>query len=139
NSAMSGKQPVDTPPASYVESQVTTWLADVVDALGGQDRPGQQLMATELANAVETGHHLLGQAGTGTGKSLPYLRPAVEHALGSDSPVIIATATLALQSQIIHRDLPRLLEALTPSLPRSVDVALLKGRANYVCKHNLHG
>lgn len=136
---MSGKQPVDTPPASHVESQVTTWLADVVDALGGQDRPGQQLMATEVANAFETGHHLLVQAGTGTGKSLAYLIPAVEHALGSNSPVIIATATLALQSQIIHRDLPRLLEALTPSLPRSVDVALLKGRANYVCKHKLHG
>src|SRR5690625_5535899 len=108
-SATSGKQPVDTPPASYVESQVTTWLADVVDALGGQDRPGQQLMATEVANAFETGHHVLVQAGTGTGKSLAYLLPAVEHALGSDSPATIATATLALQRHPTHRDPPRLL------------------------------
>src|SRR5699024_12590085 len=68
-----------------------------------------------------------------------YLVPAVEHALGSDAPVVIATATLALQSQIINRDLPRMLASLEPTLPRAVDVALLKGRANYVCKHKLHG
>lgn len=136
---MSGKQPVDVATTTPTESQVTSWLADVVEALGGQDRPGQQLMATEVADAFETGTHLLVQAGTGTGKSLAYLIPAVDHALGTESPVIIATATLALQNQIIQRDLPRLLEALSPSLPRTVDVALLKGRANYVCKHKLHG
>lgn len=136
---MSGNQPVDTTVASQSETQVTAWLADVVDALGGQNRPGQQHMATEVAKALETGTHLLVQAGTGTGKSLAYLIPAVDYALGSESPVIIATATLALQSQIIHRDLPRLLETLGPSLPRAVNVALLKGRANYVCKHKLHG
>ena len=136
---MSGNQPVDTTTASQAETQVTEWLADVVDALGGQDRPGQQQMATEVAKALESGTHLLVQAGTGTGKSLAYLIPAVDYALGSESPVIIATATLALQNQIIKRDLPRLLETLGPSLPRAVDVALLKGRANYVCKHKLHG
>jgi len=136
---MSGNSPVDTATASQAQTQVTAWLADVVDALGGQTRPGQQLMAAEVAEALETGTHLLVQAGTGTGKSLAYLIPAVDYALSSESPVIIATATLALQSQIINRDLPRLLETLTPELPRSVDVALLKGRANYVCKHKLHG
>ncbi|NWN89071.1 MAG: ATP-dependent DNA helicase [Micrococcaceae bacterium] len=136
---MSGKQPVDTKAASQAQTQVSAWLADVVDELGGQSRPGQQQMATEVTQALETGTHLLVQAGTGTGKSLAYLVPSVDYALGSDSPVVIATATLALQSQIINRDLPRLLETLSPALPRSVDVALLKGRANYVCKYKLNG
>lgn len=136
---MSGNQPVDTKPASQAQVQVGAWLADVVDELGGQTRPGQQQMAQEVTSAFESGTHLLVQAGTGTGKSLAYLVPAVDYALGSDSPVVIATATLALQTQIINRDLPRLLDTLGPSLPRAVDVALLKGRANYVCKHKLHG
>ena len=136
---MSGKRPVDTKPASQTQSQVIAWLAEVVDDIGGQTRTGQQRMAEQVTEAFETGTHLLVQAGTGTGKSLAYLVPAVEHALGSDAPVVIATATLALQSQIINRDLPRMLASLEPTLPRAVDVALLKGRANYVCKHKLHG
>ena len=136
---MSGKRPVDTKSASQTQSQVSAWLADIVDDIGGQTRTGQQRMAQQVTEAFETGTHLLVQAGTGTGKSLAYLVPAVEHALGSDAPVVIATATLALQSQIINRDLPRLLASLEPTLPRAVEVALLKGRANYVCKHKLHG
>lgn len=79
---MSGNQPVGTATASQAETQVTEWLADVVDALGGQDRPGQQRMATEVAKALESGTHLLVQAGTGTGKSLAYLIPAVDYAWG---------------------------------------------------------
>ncbi|GAA4111841.1 ATP-dependent DNA helicase [Enteractinococcus coprophilus] len=134
---MSGNQPVTTSSAS--PTQVSEWLADAVAALGGQTRPGQQLMATEVANALETGTHLVVQAGTGTGKSLAYLVPAIDYTLASESPVVIATATLALQSQIINRDIPRLLDTLEASLPRSIDVALLKGRANYVCKHKLRG
>lgn len=136
---MSGNPPVETKTTSHEQTQVSAWLADVIDELGGQRRPGQQQMASEVTNALQTGTHLLVQAGTGTGKSLAYLVPAVEYSLGSESPVVVATATLALQSQIINRDLPRLLETLEPSLPRSVDVALLKGRANYVCKHKLNG
>ncbi len=134
---MSGNQPVTTTTAS--QTQVSEWLAAAVAALGGHTRTGQQLMTTEVAQALEAGTHLVVQAGTGTGKSLAYLIPAIDYALTSESPVVIATATLALQSQIINRDIPRLLEALEPELPRSVDVALLKGRANYVCKHKLHG
>src|SRR5699024_8607939 len=129
----------DTKPASHAQTQVSAWLADVVDELGGQTRPGQQEMAAAVANAFDTGTHLLVQAGTGTGKSLAYLVPAIDYALSCDSPVVIATATLALQGQIINRDLPRLLETLGTSLPRTVDVALLKGRANYICKHKLNG
>lgn len=133
---MSGNQPV-TNTAS--QTQVSEWLADAVAELGGQTRPGQQLMATEVASALQTGTHLVVQAGTGTGKSLAYLVPAIDYTLASESPVVIATATLALQNQIISRDIPRLLDTLEPALPRSIDVALLKGRANYVCKHKLHG
>ncbi|HEY4534528.1 MAG TPA: ATP-dependent DNA helicase [Enteractinococcus sp.] len=134
---MSGNQPVTTTSAG--QSLVGEWLADAVAALGGNTRPGQQLMANEVAKALETRTHLVVQAGTGTGKSLAYLIPAIDYALANESPVVIATATLALQSQIITRDIPRLLETLDSSLPRSIDVALLKGRANYVCKHKLHG
>lgn len=136
---MSGKTPVTAASASPAQQQVDAWLADAVAALGGQTRPGQQLMAAEVTDALDTGTHLVVQAGTGTGKSLAYLIPAIEYALGHDSPVVIATATLALQTQIMNRDIPRLLDTLEPSLPRSIEVALLKGRANYVCKHKLHG
>src|SRR5699024_11612395 len=97
---MSGKQPATTTSASQAQSQVSEWLADAVDALGGQTRPGQQLMATEVANALETGTHLVVQAGTGTGKSLAYLIPAIDYTLASESPVVIPTATLALPSQL---------------------------------------
>src|SRR5699024_2054040 len=77
--------------------------------------------------------------GTGTGKSLAYLVPAVRHALVSGRPVVVSTATIALQSQIVRKDLPRLVEALAPHLPRTPTFALLKGRANYLCKHKIAG
>jgi ATP-dependent DNA helicase DinG len=106
---------------------------------GGQEREGQQEMARRVDAALTTGKHLLVQAGTGTGKSLAYLVPALKHAVDSDKPVIVSTATLALQSQIVKRDVPRLLEAIEGELPREMDVALLKGRNNYVCKYKLSG
>src|SRR5699024_7270364 len=121
------------------KSQFSALLAEIVDDIEGQTRSGQQRMDEQVTEAIETGTHLLDQASTGMGKFLVYLVPAVEHALGSDAPVVIATATLALQSQIINSDLPRMVASLEPTLPRAVDVALLKGRANYVCKHKLHG
>src|SRR5699024_5421492 len=99
---MPGKRPVETKSASQTQAQVSVWLADVVDDIGGQTRTGQQRMAQEVAAAFETGTQLLAQAGTGSGKSLAYLVPAVEHALLSDTPVVVAAAALALQSQIIN-------------------------------------
>ncbi|NKX52443.1 DEAD/DEAH box helicase, partial [Arthrobacter deserti] len=115
-------------------------LLDVaVTAMGGQHRPGQHEMAARVSEAIADGRHLLVQAGTGTGKSLAYLVPLIEHALAGSKPAIVATATLALQAQIVNRDLPRLLKAIGPELPRPVDVALLKGRSNYVCLHKLDG
>lgn len=114
-------------------------LDHAVSAMGGVKREGQSEMAKNVAMALRKKRHLLVQAGTGTGKSLAYLVPAVVHALDSERPVLISTATLALQAQIMGRDLPRLLENLDEELERPVDVALVKGRANYVCKHKLDG
>ncbi|MCC9175912.1 ATP-dependent DNA helicase [Arthrobacter sp. zg-Y179] len=119
--------------------QVLELLDTAVAAMGGQNRPGQHEMARQVAEAIESGDHLLVQAGTGTGKSLAYLIPLIAHALESSKPALVSTATLALQSQIVGRDLPRLLKTLEPKLPREVDVALLKGRSNYVCVHKTGG
>lgn len=114
-------------------------LDTAVEAFGGARREGQLEMARRVAHALERSKHLLVQAGTGTGKSLAYLVPAAAHAVKTDKPVLISTATLALQAQIMGRDLPRLLETLNPELPRPVDIALVKGRANYLCKQKLAG
>ncbi len=114
-------------------------LDAAVDAMGGQRRDGQHEMVRRVVASIDTGDHLLVQAGTGTGKSLAYLIPLIAHALKSDKPSLVSTATLALQAQIVGRDLPRLLESISGMLPRPVKVALVKGRSNYVCKHKLQG
>lgn len=114
-------------------------LAVAVAALGGQPRPGQQQMADEVCRAVGERSALLVQAGTGTGKSLGYLVPAVHHAVTHDARVIVSTATLALQAQIVTRDLPRLADAVRASLGRDLTYGLVKGRSNYVCRHKLAG
>ena len=114
-------------------------LDSAVEIMGGQRRDGQHEMVRRVVQAIESGDHLLVQAGTGTGKSLAYLIPLIVHALNSDKPSVIATATLALQAQIVGRDVPRLLAAIEPLLPRPIEVALVKGRSNYVCQHKLSG
>lgn len=114
-------------------------LSVAVKALGGERRDGQVAMAEAVTESLSSGKHLLVQAGTGTGKSLAYLVPAISHAVGAGEPVMISTATLALQNQIVARDLPRVIDSLRSELPRSASVALVKGRRNYVCKHKLDG
>ncbi|WP_289017995.1 ATP-dependent DNA helicase [uncultured Ornithinimicrobium sp.] len=114
-------------------------LHAAVTAVGGTERPGQVEMARAVARAVEREEHLLVQAGTGTGKSLAYLVPAVAHAMATGKPVVVATATLALQAQIVDRDLPRIAEALRPLLGRRPTYALVKGRSNYLCRHKVVG
>jgi len=115
-------------------------LLDVaVGVLGGSRRDGQHQMAVAVAHALETGEHLLVQAGTGTGKSLGYLVPAVRHAVVADEKVVVSTATLALQRQVITRDLPLVADALAPRLPRPPRIALLKGWHNYLCVHKVAG
>ncbi|CLA04055.1 ATP-dependent helicase DinG [Mycobacterium tuberculosis] len=113
-------------------------LAIAVAALGGTRRRGQQEMAAAVAHAFETGEHLVVQAGTGTGKSLAYLVPAIIRALCDDAPVVVSTATIALQRQLVDRDLPQLVDSLTNALPRRPKFALLKGRRNYLCLNKIH-
>ncbi len=112
-------------------------LAAAVAGIGGAERPGQVAMAEAVERSIRSGEHLAVQAGTGTGKSLAYLVPAVAHALASGSAVVVATATIALQRQLIDRDLPRLAETLEPLLGQEPDFAILKGRRNYLCLHRL--
>jgi ATP-dependent DNA helicase DinG len=106
--------------------------------LGGAERHGQIEMAEAVAHAFETGEHLAVQAGTGTGKSLAYLVPAITRAVDTDEPVVVSTATIALQRQLVDRDLPRLAESLADALPRQPEFALLKGRGNYLCLNKIH-
>ncbi|QDQ14086.1 ATP-dependent DNA helicase [Streptomyces spectabilis] len=109
-------------------------LHAAVAAVGGTERPGQVTMAETVAEAIDDGSHALVQAGTGTGKSLGYLVPALAHG----ERVVVATATLALQRQLVERDLPRTVDALHPLLRRRPEFAMLKGRSNYLCLHRLH-
>ncbi|GAA6526609.1 ATP-dependent DNA helicase [Intrasporangium sp. DVR] len=114
-------------------------LHAAVTAVGGSERPGQVQMARAVAAAIEGDEHLLVQAGTGTGKSLAYLVPAVAHAQQTGKPAVVATATLALQAQIVDRDMPRVAAALEPLLGRRPSYALVKGRRNYVCLNKIEG
>ncbi|WP_306839611.1 ATP-dependent DNA helicase [Catenuloplanes nepalensis] len=86
-------------------------------------------MVEAIADAIADKEHLLVQAGTGTGKSLGYLTPA----LLVEGPVVVSTATLALQSQLVDHDLPRLAKAVQPVLGREPTFAVLKGRHHYLC------
>jgi ATP-dependent DNA helicase DinG len=92
-------------------------------------RETQQRMADAVTETIESGDPLVVEAGTGTGKTFAYLVPA----LLSGKRVIVSTGTRNLQDQLFHRDLPRVL----PILGAKADVALLKGRANYLCKYRL--
>lgn len=122
-----------------MSSSVESLLAAAVGGVGGTTRPGQVEMAQAVARAIDTEEHLLVQAGTGTGKSLAYLVPAVEHAQRTGKPAVVATATLALQAQIVDRDMPRLADSLAGQVKRRPTYAIVKGRRNYVCKHKVEG
>src|SRR6266568_5016503 len=114
-------------------------LAAAVAGIGGAERPGQVTMARAVQAAIDSGEHLAVQAGTGTGKSLAYLVPAARHAVGESATIVVSTATIALQRQLIDRDLPRLAEAIAPVLGREPVFAILKGRRNYLCLQRLRG
>lgn len=112
-------------------------LAAAVAGLGGSTRTNQVEMANAVMAAFNNGTHLAVQAGTGTGKSLAYLVPAIIHAMETDETVVVSTATIALQRQLVERDLPLLVKSLRKHLDRSPSFAILKGRSNYVCKHKV--
>ena len=98
---------------------------------GYEPRAEQAALATAVERALATGEHLVAEAGTGTGKSLAYLIPALE----SGQRVVVATATKALQEQLLAQDVP----AAARALGREVRVAVLKGRQNYLCRKQLQG
>ena len=100
---------------------------------GYENRPGQMEMAERVTQAMNSGRHLMVEAGTGIGKSLAYLAPALEFAVANDTPVVISTNTKNLQSQLFEKDLPLLRKALDIDFK----AALLKGRRNYLCLRKL--
>ncbi len=118
---------------------VAELLEAAVSAVGGTRRDGQDRMADAVRRSLSSGEHLAVQAGTGTGKSLAYLVPAIRHAMARDTTVVISTATIALQRQLVDRDLPRVAKSLKPMLGREPSFAILKGRRNYLCLNKLHG
>jgi ATP-dependent DNA helicase DinG len=126
--------------------RVAEWLAP--DGLiarrlpGFETRPQQEEMAVAVAEALAGGHHLAVEAGTGVGKTFAYLLPAIEQVAGADGRsgggqgarrVVVSTHTIALQEQLIHKDLPFLREALDVAFK----VELVKGRGNYLCVRRL--
>ncbi|RRO91885.1 ATP-dependent helicase [Corynebacterium bovis] len=96
-------------------------------------------MTTAVAAALEGDSHLAVQAGTGTGKSLAYLVPSLRHAVQAGERVVVSTATIALQRQLVERDLPRVTDALAEGLGRRPTFAILKGRNNYLCLNKING
>ena len=123
----------DRPPAPRAKATLRDVLDAAVEALGGQERPGQIQMAESVERAMDSHEHLLVQAGTGTGKSLAYLVPALLH----NRRVVVATATLALQHQLVERDIPALLDAASHTMGTDPSYAVLKGRSNYACLHRI--
>ena len=130
-------------PGSAAPSRALPGIAELLDAavgaVGGTRRAGQDAMAEAVRASIASGEHLAVQAGTGTGKSLAYLVPAIRHAVEHGTTVVVSTATIALQRQLVDRDLPRLAKALKPLLGRAPTFAILKGRRNYLCLHKLNG
>jgi ATP-dependent DNA helicase DinG len=102
-------------------------------AIGFEYRPQQQDMATAVARALEGKNHLVVEAGTGVGKSLAYLIPAVLYSLDHRRKAIISTHTINLQEQLLHKEIP----IVQKLLKRPFDAALLKGRQNYLCPNRL--
>src|SRR5437870_6954975 len=96
-------------------------------------RPQQQEVAAAVARALEEDRHLVVEAGTGVGKSLAYLVPAILFALEQHKKAIISTHTINLQEQLIHKDIP----ILKKILPVEFEAALMKGRQNYICGRRL--
>jgi ATP-dependent DNA helicase DinG len=119
---------------SELSAQVRKALDAAVAAIGGSPREGQIEMAEAVANALTDRHHLMVQAGTGTGKSLAYIVPALVHG----RKVLVATATLALQRQLVERDLPAVVPALEKVLGREITYGIYKGVGNYICLQKMN-
>jgi ATP-dependent DNA helicase DinG len=115
-------------------SAVDVLRALVAQRPGGEVRAQQEQMVTAVETAIRTSAHLVVQAGTGTGKSLGYLVPAIH----SGQRVVISTATKQLGEQLVETDLPTLARLLPPLTGRTFTYALIKGRNNYLCQQRQH-
>lgn len=111
-------------------------LRAIIAAMSGTTRPHQEEMADAVSSTIDDGGVLLVQAGTGTGKSLGYLAPAISAARDAGTRTVVSTATLALQRQLVDKDLPA---ALAAAPETQVAAAVLKGRGNYICAARLAG
>src|SRR5881628_3433199 len=96
-------------------------------------RPQQQQMAMAVVRALENGEHLAVEAGTGVGKSLAYLIPAILFAVANKKKAVVSTHTINLQEQLTQKDLPMLEQVL----PVKFNYTMLKGRGNYLCSRRL--
>ncbi len=103
------------------------------DGIAYEPRVEQQEVARAVARALSSDRHLVVEAGTGVGKSFAYLVPLLEWAVQTGAKVAVATSTIALQEQLVRKDLPLLARAL----PFDVSFTLVKGRANYLCRRRL--
>ena len=105
-------------------------------SLAFEHRPGQYEMAKAVESALRDKRHLIVEAGTGTGKTLAYLLPALRLARETGQRVILSTGTKNLQEQLFYKDVPFLESVLVESGP--LRVCTMKGRANYLCRHKLY-
>src|SRR3954467_10079485 len=121
----------------FVERVRTMFSEDglLAKAKNFEYRPQQQDMAVAVAEALEEERHLVVEAGTGVGKSLAYLVPAVLFALEQQKKAIISTHTINLQEQLLYKDVP----ILQKVLPETFEATLIKGRQNYVCPRRVFG
>src|SRR5437016_2662905 len=119
----------------FVERVRSIFAADglLSKAKNFEFRPQQQEMAVAVARALEEDRHLVVEAGTGVGKSLAYLVPAILFALEQHKKAIVSTHTINLQEQLVHKDIP----ILKKTLPVEFEAALMKGRQNYLCPRRL--
>jgi ATP-dependent DNA helicase DinG len=135
------------PPAAQSEVQADRKLPSLHDffsprgllaqsSLAYEHRPGQYAMAREIEQCFADHRHLIVEAGTGTGKTLAYLLPAIRRAREQKQRIIISTGTKNLQEQLYFKDIPFLESVLAESGP--LRVCYMKGRANYVCKQKLY-
>lgn len=122
------------------ESLAQQILDAAVESVGGSRRDGQVAMCEAVAEAFRSGVHVLVQAGTGTGKSLGYLAPVFAQVLATEgSRAVVATATLALQTQLATKDVPMVAAAAEKVYGRRPRTALVKGRSNYACLYRVRG
>jgi len=134
---MSGPADIDEGAAGFnLVEQVSDIFSETGLLSGASNfeyRPQQQDMAVAVARALESGEHLIVEAGTGVGKSLAYLIPAILHAVSRQKKAVVCTHTINLQEQLTQKDLP-MLERI---LPASFSYTMLKGRGNYLCSRRL--